>query len=686
MTPLPRPDFHDPSIKAVSFDVFDTLIQRTVARPLEVFSLLEPFVTRLAGGRLDNFQEIRDLAERLTRLRRRESLGLPMYVRPEKIGQRDFQGPPPVLEEVSLDEIYQLFVDLDLLSPAQAEIVKAEDLATEARVMIRREAGIELLTEARAAGKRILLISDMYLPEAGLAEILQRLAIPAWDAFYLSSTHRFMKYYGGLFELVLEREGLQPAELFHVGDNEWSDVEVPGRLGIRSFHLPKASEVYKRHPQVKCLYPKGFPDSTLPNSPLFPALIQGLVQTRFFSNPFQPVPADSLFGGDLFHLGYAALGPAAAGFALWLAREAAADQVEDLFFLARDGLLLKQVFEILAPQAAPGQRIHYLLNSRRAVLAAGFRNSADILAAVMGYFQPVDLGRWLNDKFGLEPAEVPANVLKARRISSDQPVTMRDRDLLMPLALELAPIIYEKSAARRSLWRVYLEQTGFLRARHKAVVDIGFSGVIQSGLAKLCDETIPRGYYYISDYRAGRPVGGGLGLKSFFEAFADPFSGQFAHKYLYHCHFETFFKDGREAALDDLALGPDGLIRPVLRPRGAAVHGRAEGSDGVSAPPSSSINQKIAARIFEGAEAFARDLAEHFGPALKTLTVNAHSAAQAYLHFLERPTARDAALLRGLTVDDSVNGVDQKYFLAPEGGDLAASAWAEGANMLGGLK
>ncbi len=638
------PDFSDPTLKAVSFDLFDTLIQRAVAQPRDVFALMEPRVAILSGGAIQNFQVLRPQAERLTRLRRRASA-------PRR--------------EVTLGEIYQTLVDLRLLTSETAGLAMAEEMAVERRLLARREAGLKLLGAARAAGRRIVLVSDMYLPEDFVREVLAELNIGPYAALYLSSTRRAMKYYGGLFRTVLEREGLAPHELLHVGDNEKSDVEVPAGLGIRTFHLPKALDDFKSHGPA--WFPKGWPDATFPGASLFPSLALGLTAARFYGDPDRTVPAGSCFGGDPFHLGYAALGPAAAGFALWLAGKARADGVRELFFLSRDGSLLKQAFDLLVPRLPLEVKTHYLHNSRKAVLTATLNNAADLVDAVMGYFQPVTLGRWLDDKFGLAAEAIPPNV--RRRLALGRVVTMGDRDFLLPLVLDdLAPVLYARAAERRALWREYLSAAGFLAAGRKAVVDIGFSGAVQASLADLADDRDLRGYYVITDYRAGRPVQNGLRMDSFFEPFTDTFSGQFPHKYLYHCHFETFFKDGREGALDGLAKGAGGRPVPLFRP--------------LTAPR----NQEVGTAVFQGAAAFARDLGEKFGPWLMDMPVNPYSAAQAYLAFLTAPTALDAAVMRGLVVDDSFCGTDVRYFLTPEGTDPSASAWAEGAAALAGSR
>lgn len=633
----------DPAIKVASFDVFDTLVQRVTATPGEVFALLEPQVAALTGGRLRTFQNVRTLAASLAR---------------RNLPCRDSDN--------TLAEIYQVLIELNLLSPEQARTVQAWEIAAEKRVLVRREAGLRCLAAARAHGLRVVLVSDMYLAGETLREILTGLGLVDYDALYLSSAERATKYYGGLWEVLLAREGVSPAEIIHLGDNEISDDKIPAGRGLKTFRLSSARDDYQKRAALISRYDKGFPDSAFPAPSLFPAMAQGLTQARFFADPLNSPPLDSVFGGEPFHLGYAALGPLLAGFSLWLAGRARQDEADELFFLARDGAALKRVFDILSPGLAPEIQTHYLYNSRKTTLLAGLKNASDILEVLMGYFLPVGLARYLDDKFGLTADEAPPEVFQKHGLTPDSPVSMADRDRFLPLILDLAPLILQKAARTRAALTAYWAGAGLAAGRRPAVVDVGLSGFIQATMADLTERPDLGGYYLFLDQRAARPHRDGRRMRSFFEPFWDKFSAQFKHKYQPH-YFESLFKPGDEGSLDRVWL--DGEGRPQLAFRALT----------------DSRNRQVLPLIQDGAAAFARDLAAHFGPWLADLPVNPYSAAQPYLGFFDRPTAKDARILEGLVVDDTYCGTDRKYFLNP-GGRGDGSYWPEGAEALQGLE
>jgi len=637
---------NDPAIKVISFDIFDTLVQRVTASPHDLFALLEPEVTKLTGGAFRNFQQVRPLAQQLAVAR----LGQPR-------------------QEATFQEIYEVLVELALLTPAQAEEVMAAEIEAEKRVLIPREEGLRYFRAARESGRRIILVSDMYLPAPVVAQLLEASGLTGYQALYVSSEYRELKHRGRLWDLIIEREGVAPAEILHIGDSVFGDEKEPAARGLKTIRLPGAMENFKAHRANKALYHKGFPDSAFPDASLFASLTAGLTAARFFADTANPTPADSQFGGDPFQLGYGAVGPAVSGFALWLAEKVREDGTEDLFFLARDGALLKRAFDFWAPRLCPEVRSHYLYNSRKTTLSAGIQGAADLLAAIMSYFLPVSLERFLNDKFGLKAGQVPPELLAAHRLRLTDEVGMKSRSALIPFCLELAPVIYQQAAATRAAVSAYLDEAGFKGAKSKAVVDIGHSAAIQMCLADLAGDPNLAGYYFTTDHRAARALQGGFRIRSFFEGLIDKFSPQFTHKYVYN-YFETFFKPGEEGSLDEVTLGPDGRPRLTFRPL------------------VSERNRHILNAVQDGATAFARALATHFGPWLEQIKVNPYTAALPYLLFFERPTARDARLLEGFMVDDTFCGTDRKYFIVPAGrgatpeDEIQESYWREGAEVL----
>lgn len=67
------------------------------------------------------------------------------------------------------------------------------------------------------------------------------------------------------------------------------------------------------------------------------------------------------------------MGPFVTGFMLWLGRQAKRDNISHLYFLSREGWLLKQIYDVLHKDDVNAVPSTYLYASRRATrVASGF--------------------------------------------------------------------------------------------------------------------------------------------------------------------------------------------------------------------------------------------------------------------------------------------------------------------------
>lgn len=128
---------------------------------------------------------------------------------------------------------------LGLPAEAAAALGGAE-LAFEAASLHPNRRLLRRLAAFRARGKRVIAISDMYLPRAFLCELLDRVA-PGHpvDAVYCSAEFNLTKRSSRLFGAVLEREGVAPGRVLHLGDDRRADLEMARTAGLQSRWLPR---------------------------------------------------------------------------------------------------------------------------------------------------------------------------------------------------------------------------------------------------------------------------------------------------------------------------------------------------------------------------------------------------------------------------------------------------------------
>jgi hypothetical protein len=200
--------------------------------------------------------------------------------------------------------------------------------------------------------------------------------------------------------------------------------------------------------------------------------------------PIAPVGADEPKSA-LFYIGYNVLGPAFTLFTRRLIARAEAQGVDALFFVARDGWLLEQLYMLLAPP--PRLRHRYLYLSRLSTAAASVRRLG-VRELRLGLLNPEakTLKRALQ-AFDFADDEL-LGIARAADIDVDEPLPhpyfyAPDLQALLENA-DVQRAVAERAAEARRKLRRYLAQEGFFSARAAALVDVGWNGTIQNNVAR----------------------------------------------------------------------------------------------------------------------------------------------------------------------------------------------------------
>ena len=281
----------------ISFDVFDTLLMRPYVRPTDLFTHME------LNERIPGFSVEREDAER--RARRK------------------------ICTEITLDEIY------DEISK-EFRGLKGLELEYERSMLTPDPEMKKVFEHAVSSKKRVLLISDMYLPSSFIREVLEKNGLCGFSDLYVSCEHRINKHSGELYHHVLSGSDIDPKDLLHIGDNHHSDHEVPERLGIASIHYPKAIDQYfSENRRAYRFYrrKKNFERSVLVSVDAFKYIAD---KTENKENDYW------------YRFGYRFGGPISSSFVSFIA--SCIDKNALLLFIARDGYNLKKVCNIMFPE------------------------------------------------------------------------------------------------------------------------------------------------------------------------------------------------------------------------------------------------------------------------------------------------------------------------------------------------
>lgn len=622
-----------PRTKMVSFDVFDTLLERSCASPKDVFGLMESEATELSGGKIREFRKLRVLAEKTA---------IDAAAREER-------------EDTDLNAIYAELRSLANLSLQEEQAIKNCELEVESEVLKVRDAGKKLYEEAVRAGLHIVLVSDMYLPSAFIEQRLEDAGYRSHTTLYLSSELGVTKREGGLFAHVLRAERLRPEEVLHIGDNPLGDVEVPKRLGLKTQHLPRAMSILRDDETRDALVRS----SSRRAASVHDSMLLGLYAKRFYSDPALSHQSGSLFDGDPFQLGYGGLGPSIVGFTTWLHRQVRRDGIERLVFLARDARICKSVYDTLFGGSPDACETQYALASRRSAWGATLYCRADLATMLTHPVRSTTLGDWLGSRFALKPADLDLEAIRSAGFPSEfhKIGDKTDRNALEQVVLAHEARILERSRMERELLREYYEGLAPDDGRKWAIVDLGYAGSMQRALQRILGRDVG-GYYYATFKTAS------VELRSqVFRGFVGdriPPSGV-GHPICQHRFLmETFFC-APEPSFLHFERGSEGRVE-------------ARFSDVVE----DERRRRVVRSIQEGALALARDVRTHYPSYLRDLDLDAYGSIAWLDDMLRRPNPVDAAILEGVVFEDSVGGTEKRYVLAPHGSN-AQSIWQQAA-------
>lgn len=197
----------------ISFDIFDTLIERTVVSPLDIFLIVGQTV--LGETIAEKFLEDRKQAESTARKNVKNG-------------------------EVTLDEIYDY---LPASYGKMKEILKQAEIQTELDCCKKKESMAEIYQYAITSGKDIYLISDMYLSLGMIEKMLSKCGIEGYRKCYISCEERCNKITGDLFKLVMNENGIRSSKMLHIGDSFTADFRGARKTGIQAILITRKNRL-----------------------------------------------------------------------------------------------------------------------------------------------------------------------------------------------------------------------------------------------------------------------------------------------------------------------------------------------------------------------------------------------------------------------------------------------------------
>lgn len=299
----------------VSFDIFDTLIFRPFVRPTDLF-----YIVGEKLGYLD-FVNLRVESECLCRLENKEK---------------------GISTEIDIKDIYaraEKYLGIPADKGIEAEVETELDLCYANPYMKR------VFDILKGKEKCVIITSDMYLLEEHIRAILEKNGYTGYDRLYLSNSLKKSKYDGTVYELV--KSDYKGRSVVHVGDNMEADVQTPKKHGIASVH-------YMNVNHAGVLY------RPTDMSAMICSAYSGVVDAHFHCGTGKY--------SMLYEYGYSCAGIMVLGYCRYIHKLAVEQGFDKILFLARDGDILKQIYDKMYPHS----KTEYVYWSRFAAAKLGF--------------------------------------------------------------------------------------------------------------------------------------------------------------------------------------------------------------------------------------------------------------------------------------------------------------------------
>lgn len=426
------------------FDIFDTILARKVA---------PEYVKEIWAKEIKDYFDISMLSEDIYKLRNKIEADL---------CQKNVNEGKDL--EFQLDSLYSaMYNHLNLnMSEDKAyfmQISYSLEMSIEKRVQELCPDVVNFIKKLKQNGKRVVCISDFYTPVGFIKGLFAYHHILDYiDDFYISSQYLMTKRSGRLYDIVLSKLEESQEKIIMIGDNHFSDYELPISKGISAFWLDR-SERYSFYNNF--------------NKEKKVEVDKGLYQI------YNKVDRDS----------YEDISFALYQFIQKLYNKVLCKKIKHVFFLSREGEFLKKIFDLYQENriidAESRISTHYLMVSRKATFIASLKKlDEENFEMIFRQYINISLFDFLSS-LGFEEKEqlfigkdIGIDIYKKQ---DDLPNNEIFKTLLGSQAFQ--DLYEQKRIEQKNNFSAYLNSFGVDFERDEfCIVDVGWKGTIQDNI------------------------------------------------------------------------------------------------------------------------------------------------------------------------------------------------------------
>lgn len=427
----------------ISFDIFDTLILRNIFQPTDIFRILAKFAKDEFD--IDDFFQKRVEGEKKARDKVKNS-------------EADFQ------------EIYD---EVEKLCGCNIEKIKQMELQLEMEFSVINPYMMEIWKYASEQKKTIIFISDMYLSSDFIKKLLKKNGYKV-EHLYVSNEYRKNKGSKELYELVGQELNCKKTNWLHIGDNEYSDYKQAKEFGINAYHYKNVSTYYE-----------GTKELSISESVLIG------IQNNYLYNGIQENYWNKFGAKNAFPIYF--------GFAKWLYD--LTKEEDNLFFLARDGYIIKKIYDMFCKMDENTIFTNYIYVSRKVLQLPLLGTMPELDKVIHQLTDRTELDgeitlRETLYKVGIRDMDKAEKYMNAFGfLNLDEIVSPEKLYMAQNLIVKLSGEVRKYFSDKRKLLERYFEQEKVNCWNKLNVMDVGWKGSSQEVIEKILGKDVI-GYYF----------------------------------------------------------------------------------------------------------------------------------------------------------------------------------------------
>lgn len=418
----------------ISFDVFDTCIFRPFANPTDVFYLLE------CQNSIINFGDYRRSAE----FSARQNTTKPNF-------------------EVDIYDIYAELEKICYLKKKDAE----KEIELEKQVCYANPYMLEVFNLLKKKRKKLIAISDMYLPSKVIKEILEKNGFKGFDKVFVSCEQGYCKSSGVLFDIA--KKSYPNANTFaHVGDNEEADIKGAQKAGLVGFYYENCNNYGNTLRPQKLCSPVG-------------SMYKGVVNNYLYNG--------TNFDNARECFGFLYAGPIVVGYLEWINEFVKNHNLDKIWFLARD----MDIFYKMYNKFYKKYDNEYVATSRFSLQECLYEDFTDEI-----FFHTIlprsDRGYTIEQAFNELNLSFLFDKLSTYKLNKHSFILGSNTNKIKNLIFDNIDLVVKNFKNNEEAAKLYFKQK-LGGARKLCVVDLGWRGSILAYLEyllvkkwKLCDE------------------------------------------------------------------------------------------------------------------------------------------------------------------------------------------------------